>query len=306
MLIGTDLCYNIKINTRKGAGKGMKKSKKYSYSYEEAEEKGKGPETMVKEILADPDLPELNELIIGNWGSGWGNDCQKILDDIVENKEHFSEIEHLFIGDMESEECEISWIIQGNYEDIWSAMPQLKELTIQGSDKLKLGTIEHKNLEALTIICGGISKNVLKSIQEAKLPNLKKLLLYIGVEDYGFNGDKDTIAELLEKSNFPKLEYLGLVDSEIQNEITEVALQSKYIGQIKTLDLSCGTLTDKGGELLLRAIPNYPNIKLLDLSYNYLSEKMAKQLKALPLEVDVSDSNKPDEEDGWMCAMLTE
>ena len=84
-------------------------------------------------------------------------------------------------------------------------MPQLKELTIKGSTDLELGEICHEGLESLTIICGGLSRSVLRSIQDAKLPGLKKLLLYIGVEAYGFDGDENTVKELLEKADFPKL-----------------------------------------------------------------------------------------------------
>ena len=167
------------------------KCKKFMYSYDEYEEQGKGAETLVEDILADPDFPVLTELVIGDWGNSWEDGCQKILDGIVEQAERFSHIESLFIGDMDYEECEVSWIIQGDYSRLWAAMPQLKELTIKGSIDLELGEICHEGLESLTIICGGLSRSVLRSIQDAKLPGLKKLLLYIGVEAYGFDGDEN-------------------------------------------------------------------------------------------------------------------
>ena len=47
--------------------------------------------------------------------------------------------------------------------------------------------------------------------------------------------------------DFPKLQYLGISDSEIQDELAEVVVNSRYMNQIETLDLSNGTLTDKGG-----------------------------------------------------------
>ncbi len=209
---------------------------------------------------------------------------------------------------MDYEECEVSWIIQGDYSKLWAAMPQLKALTIKGSTDLELGEICHEGLESLTIICGGLPVSVLRSIQGAKLPQLKKLLLYIGVEDYGFDGDADTIKELLEKADFPNLTYLGIVDSEIQDDIAKIVLESKFMGQIHTLDLSNGTLTDKGGELLLEQLPSYPNIKKLDVHYHYLSDDMAGKLEGLPIEVDISEKNEPDEYRGeiYMNAMLTE
>ena len=285
----------------------MGKSKTYSYDYGEYEG-GKNAETMVKDILADPEFTGLDELIIGSWGSAYEDDCQPIIDDIARNADQFSHITKLFVGDMDYEECEVSWIMQGNYSKLWKAMPQLKELTIKGSMDLTLGEIEHENLESLTIICGGLGTDVIKEIEKAKLPGLKKLLLYIGVEDYGFDGDAGTIKELLENSDFPNLSYLGIVDSEIQDELAQVVLECKYIHQIETLDLSCGTLTDKGGSLLLEKLPELSNIKKLDVHHHYLSDEMMEKIGKLSLEVDVSEQEEAEEWNGklWYNAMLTE
>ncbi|MDE7204105.1 MAG: STM4015 family protein [Lachnospiraceae bacterium] len=280
----------------------------YFYDYEEYDEQGKGAATMIGEIMESEQFPHLEELVIGNWGGAYEEDCQAIIDDIVANAEKFSHIQKLFIGNMGFEDCEVSWIMQGDYSELWEAMPQLKELTIKGSMGLELGDICHKELEELTIICGGLPKDVIQSIQKAELPKLKKLLLYIGIEDYGFDGDADTIKNLLEQADFPALTYLGITNSEIQDKLTEVVLDSKFMGQVSTLDLSNGTLTDKGGALLLEKIPAWPNIKKLDLHYNYLSDDMAEKLGALPIEVDVSEQEEVEEYHGeiYMNAMLTE
>ncbi|MDE7183920.1 MAG: STM4015 family protein [Lachnospiraceae bacterium] len=279
----------------------------YYYGYEEYEEDDKGPDTIIEEIMAHEEFPKLDELVIGNWGA-WEGSCQPIIDSIVENKAKFSHIKKVFIGNMDYEECEVSWIQQGDYSQLWAAMPQLKELTIKGSNDLVLGEICHEELEVLTIICGGLPESVIRSIQNAKLPKLKKLLLFIGVENYGFDGDKNTIKKLLTQAEFPELTYLGITDSEIQDELTEVVLDSKFMGQITTLDLSNGTLTDKGGALLLEKIPEYPNIEKLDVHHNYLSAKMAKKLEELPIEVDVSEIEQASEYHGtiYMNALLTE
>ena len=282
-------------------------AKRYAYDYEEYEE-GKGPSVMVEEILADPEIEGVTDLTIGSWGSEYEDDCQQDIDGIVENAERFSHNEKQFIGDMDFEECEVSWIMQGNYGKLLAALPDLKELAIKGSTELGLGEIIHENLEALTIICGGLPTEIIEEIERARLPKLKKLLLYIGSDNYGFDGNADTIRRFLENADFPELEYLGIVDSEIQDELTEAVLESKFMGQIHTLDLSCGTLSDKGGKLLLEKLPQYGNIKKLDVHYHFMTEKMEKQLRELSLEVDASDRNKPSSYRGetYMYAMLTE
>ena len=286
----------------------MENSKRFFYEYEEYDEGGKGPETMIDDIMADADFPHLNEIIIGCWGNAWEDSCQPIIDGLISHADAFSHIERLFMGDMDFEDCEVSWIIQGDYSRLWGALPNLKELTVKGSTELILGTIDHAGLESLTVICGGLPNSVLESIQNAHLPSLKKLVLYIGVDNYGFEGDADTIRKFLEAAEFPQLTYLGIEDSEIQDELTEVVLESKFMSQLHTLDLSNGTLTDKGGQLLLEKLPSFPNIQKLDVHYHYLSDGMMKKLEALPIETDLDEKNVAENYHGelWLNAMLTE
>lgn len=286
----------------------MYKSKRYSYEYEEYEEEGKDASTMLEEILADGEFPQLEELVIGCWGNAWEDSPQPLLDGIVEKKEQFSHIKSLFIGDMDYEECEVSWIIQGNYSNLWAAMPQLERIVIKGSTDLELGNIEHAGLKEFEIICGGLPKDSMETIQNAKLPALEKLLLYVGVEDYGFDGGIEDIEALLSQSDFPKLQYLGITDSEIQDDIAKAVLDSKYIKQITTLDLSNGTLTDKGGQLLCDQLKSFPNVTNLDVHYHFLSDEMVKQLQALSCTVNTEEQQEADEYDGelYYYPMLTE
>ena len=295
-------------DSEEGGMECIMKSKKYVYDWDDFNENQKDAVTMAKDIISDPELPELEEIIIGCWGESWDNSAQSILDSIVENKEKFTNVKHLFIGDMDYEECEVSWIEQADYSKLWAALPGLEKLTIKGSTNLELGEVKHPNLKSFEIICGGLGESVIQSIAKAELPELRELMLYIGVEDYGFDGDISDIKGLLEKSDFPKLKSLGLMDSEIQDEITEEVVKSKYMKQVRKLALSNGTLTDKGGEILLKELPSFPNIKEVDLEYHYLSDKMMKKLKELPIDICLDDPQEEDEYDGevYRYPMLTE
>lgn len=290
----------------------MGKVKVYSYDYEDYDENDKNAGTMVQDILEDPELPDLEGITVGSWGGAWEEDCQALIDGIVANKDKFSHIKKLFIGDMDFEECEVSWIMQGNYEKLWAAMPQLEEMTIKGATDLRLGEIDLPNLKSFALICGGLPTDVIQSIQNAKMPALEELFLYIGSDNYGFDGDKDTIREMLEKSDFPKLRCLGIMDSEIQDELVEVVLDSKYMKQIETLDLSYGTLTDKGGELLAQKVGDYPNLKKIDLEYHFLTDAGEKKLEAAARkagkEINLDEQQEADDYDGevYYYAMLTE
>lgn len=288
----------------------MYQSKRFSYGYEEIDEQGKNAATMIEDILKDPEFPKLEEVVIGCWGEAWDNagGAQSLVDGIVANKDKFSHIKSLFVGDMDYEDCEVSWIIQADYSALWDAMPQLEKLVIKGSSELTLGDIRHDNLKEFTIICGGLPASVIDEIQNAKLPSLQKLLLYMGVDDYGFDGDISTVKALLDKSDFPQLDYLGIVDSEIQDEIAQAVIDCKYMKQIQTLDLSLGTLTDKGGEILLNNLDKYPNLEQVDLHFHYLSEDMMKRLGGLSVKVNLEEQQEADNYKGelYYYPMLTE
>lgn len=290
----------------------MYKSKRFAYEYEEYEDGSKGAGTLIADIMGDEEFDSLEEIVIGCWGEAWEDSPQPLIDGIVANAGAFSHIKSLFIGDMDFEDCEVSWIIQGDYSKLWDAMPQLESITIKGSTDLTLGLKSHNCLQSLEIICGGLPQEIIKEVQEASLPSLKKLLLYIGVEDYGFDGGIQTIKDLLEKSDFPGLTYLGITDSEIQDEITRAVLDSKYISQISTLDLAYGTMTDKGGAMLLEELPNYAGIKKLNLEHHFLSDDMVKKISSMceekGIEVNMEEQQEADDYDGevYYWPMLTE
>ena len=87
-----------------------------------------------------------------------------------------------------------------------------------------------------------------------------------------------------------------------------MVLESKYIRQITALDLSNGSLTDKGGKLLLEKLPELPNIEILDVHHHYLSNEMMEELQKLSITVNLAEQEKPYEWNGerWYSAMLTE
>ncbi|GGH61320.1 hypothetical protein GCM10008014_36650 [Paenibacillus silvae] len=272
-------------------------------SYDDYEE-GKRMETLIRELASKPEAASLESLIIGDWGQAYENSPMEFHDTLIELAPSFPALKKLFIGDMESEECEISWIVQTNLAPFVQAFPNLTSFVIQGSSGLELEPLKHGKLEELIIICGGLPKAVLNSIAAAELPELRKLELYLGVEDYGFNGSIDDVLPLLEKGRFPKLEYLGLKNSEIQDEIAKAAANAPILDQIQVLDLSEGTLSDEGAEALL-ASDKIKQLKHLNLSYHYMSDEMMARWEQSGIPVNVSDQQESDEDD-WRFPMITE
>ncbi|WP_172196188.1 STM4015 family protein [Saccharibacillus qingshengii] len=269
---------------------------KLSIGYDEYEA-GQQMDQKLEELANTPEAAQLSKLVIGDWGGTYENSSEPIVETLVRLKDRFPALRSLFIGDMDSEECEVSWIMQSDLNPLFAAFPDLQSLTVKGSTDLALGQVEHAKLEELIIICGGLPSEVLASVAQAKLPSLRKLELYIGVENYGFNGNLEYILSVAKPGLFPNLVYLGLKNSEIQDEIAAALAQSDILDQLETLDLSEGTLTDTGAEALL-ASEKIRRLQALDLHHHFMSEAMTRKVAEQLPQADVSDREETDKYNG--------
>ncbi|MEK4009059.1 STM4015 family protein [Paenibacillus sp. FSL H3-0333] len=277
---------------------------KLSIDYDAFEE-GKRMETEIEHLSGSPEAAGLTSLTIGDWGQAYENSSEEAVQALVKHSASFPALRKLFIGDMSYEECEISWINQTDLSPLLSAYPELQSLTAQGGTDLRLSQLQHDKLEELIIITGGLSKAVLADIAASRLPNLRKLELYLGVDNYGFDGGLEDLLPLIEPGKFPNLTYLGLKNSEIQDEIAAALADAPILDQLHTLDMSLGTLSDTGAEALL-ASERVKGLKLLNLSHHYMSDEMMQRLKDSGLPVDVSDQQQADDDDDWRYPSITE
>lgn len=246
-------------------------------------------------------IESVEALIIGGWDEmAVGDNSETLVQALADAADKLKSLEALFIGDVTFEECEISWIIQSDMTPIFDAYPKLKKLVIRGASDLQLGELQHANLESLTIESGGLDRNVVTEVANSNLPKLRHLELWLGDSGYGATFTIEDLEPIVEGSNFPSLEYLGLCNSEIEDQIAEIVAESPILSRLKTLDLSMGTLGDVGAEALLAA-PAIKNLKKLDLSHNYCSEDVLERLKALGIEVDLSENEEAEEEDRYVA-----
>ncbi|WBW98352.1 STM4015 family protein [Oceanirhabdus sp. W0125-5] len=283
--------------------------KKFYIEYEE-QENGISVVKKMEEYFEQNQVYEPESVGIGYWEEAWEEDPGKIIEYMVENKDKFPNLKRIHLGDMTSEECEISWIVHTNTSPLVNEF-NLNELRIDGCNGLRLSNMESNTLKKLTIVCGGLENTVIEDIQNAKLPNLEHLQLYIGVDDYGFEGDIDTLKPFMNKNNFPKVKYLGLVNSQIQDEICETVLESDILEQLTVLDLSYGTLSDKSGKLILENIHKIKHLEKLDLTYNYMSDEVVNELVKVfeKIETELLISREEvylDEDDDWRYPYITE
>jgi len=257
-----------------------------------------GPEfsELLGTFLADPRVVEIPALVIGLFEPEAAGDTQEIVRLLVASRDRLTQLRALFLGDITYEEQEISWIQQSDLSSLWAAFPQLEHLQVRGGDKLSLGTIRHAKLRTLILESGGLPATVVRQVASAELPYLEHLELWLGSDNYGGDSKIRDLAPIL-AGRFPMLRTLGLRDSEYADQIAVEVAASPVLGQLESLDLSLGTLSDVGAAALV-ASPRVARLKKLDLHHHYVSPELIASLRRLGIkEVNADDPKQPDEDD---------
>lgn len=251
---------------------------------------------MFAAYTADPAAAQTTGLVIGAWfGDDSGADSAEIVQLLVGARHALPKLEAIFFGDVISEENEISWINQTDVSPIFAAYPGLKHFSVRGGSGLSLGgkmRLEH--LQSLTIEAGGLPRSVLAELFSMDLPKLEKLELWLGTDNYGWDGSISDIKPLLDGGLFPSLKHLGLRNSESVNLIAEALLIAPIVERLQSLDLSLGTLTDVGAEHLVRC-EGLKKLKSLDLHHHYCTAEGMGSLKAAFPGVNLEDQKALDE-----------
>lgn len=252
----------------------------------------------LEKLIADPRSGELVSLVIGDWGNAAeGDGPTKPTKALIDNKDKLSSLRHLFIGDMNGEECEVSWINQGDITPICEAFPGLESIGVRGSEGLKITPFRHVALQRIVIECGGLPSSVVAGLGQCVLPELEHLELYCGTDNYGWDGAAG-LTPILKGDPFPKLKYLGLRSAEEADEIAKVVADSpEILERIDELDMSLGALTDIGAKALIES-GHLPQLKELNIHHHYVTDPVVKELTAIEgVKVDASHSGDEEEED---------
>ncbi|MEL6186516.1 MAG: STM4015 family protein [Myxococcota bacterium] len=243
-------------------------------------------------------------LVLGSWASEmYEVSSSAAVKKLTDAADKLSSLEGIFVGDIIQEENEMSWIKQSDVSPLLGAFPQLQLLRVRGGEGLALTEARHPGLRALALETGGMDASVVRSVLGGDFPSLEYLELWLGTEEYGGTCSVEDLQPLLAGRKFPKLRYLGLRNCDFVDDIAPVVVNSPLLERIQTLDLSLGTLSDVGGQALLK-LSSAPSLERLDLSHHFMTKPMTKQLKALPFAVDVSDAQEDD--DDWRFVAVGE
>jgi hypothetical protein len=252
-------------------------------------------------FLSKVDTTQVRAVVVGAWGQEMYDDTlSPAVQHVIDAKDRLPALRALFLADVTAEENEISWIEQVDLSPLLKAFPALEELGARGGHR-QFTPVEHTALRSLRLESGGMSAAVVRGISESDLPALERLELWLGSEEYGGDTTVGDLATLLSGARFPALRHLGVQDSEIQDAIAEAVAHAPVVPMLETLALSMGVLTDAGAEALLSGQP-LTHLKRFDLHHHYLTDAMVERVRAAlepaGVEVDLSEQEKPEEDDG--------
>ncbi|MEU0356722.1 STM4015 family protein [Streptomyces cyaneofuscatus] len=248
------------------------------------------------DFLGAVDPAGVKALIIGQWGEAYEENSSVPIDLVIAAADRLTSLEAVFVGDLEAEQAEITWIEHADVTTLLAAFPTLTEFGVRGGSGLVFPPTKHDRLRSLTIQAGGLPVRVVRGVLDSELPALERLDLWLGVSAYEGDTEVTDLAPLLSGTRFPRLHHLGLRNSEVENEIAAALASAPVVARLRTLDLSNGTLGDEGAAALLEGQP-LTHLDDLDLHHHFLTEAMEQRVRSAlephGVRVDLSERNEP-------------
>lgn len=224
------------------------------------------------------DTTRVRAIVVGAWEDAYDSGPEEIIAALLAARPLLPALRALFLGDMESEECEISWITQGDVGPLLDGFPELEEFGVRGGSGLVIPPFAHRRLRSLTVETGGLPARTVRDLAACDLPALRRLDLWLGTANYGGDCELSDVEPILGGDRLPSLLHLGLRNSDIQDEIAGAIASAPVVARLESLDLSMGVLTDQGGAALLGGQP-LTHLAALDLHHNYLSEPLRQRFR---------------------------
>jgi uncharacterized protein (TIGR02996 family) len=147
-------------------------------------------------------------------------------------------------------------------------LPQLEELEL-GAGNLTLGRIDKlPNLRRLALRTTGLSRAVLAPILATTWAQLEELELWFGGEDGGVEVDHSDLWRILSGLAVPALRRLRLKNAEFTDALCVALVDAAILPRLTVLDLSMGTMTGAGAEVLIASAARLAHLERLDVSDN--------------------------------------
>ncbi|MEV0328691.1 STM4015 family protein [Micromonospora echinospora] len=231
----------------------------------------------------------VHAVVVGEWGTAYERALP--VEVLVDAAAEWTRLRAVFLADLVSEQCEISWLTLADITPLLTAYPALETLWVRGGNELTLSPVRHDGLRELRFESGGLPGPLVQAVGESQLPALERLVFWLGRTDYGASTGPEELAPVLAGAGLPALRHLGLCNSEIANVVARTVADAPIVARLEVLDLSMGVLTDDGLDALL-AGQSLTHLRRLDLTHHFLSDEAQRRVAAaLPgVDVDLSDA----------------
>ncbi|MBD2096393.1 HEAT repeat domain-containing protein [Trichocoleus sp. FACHB-591] len=246
-------------------------------------------------LLKDPGVTELQALVFQINHNYWDQEhiFGVALEAICDAQARFPNLKGLFVGDSEGDGPEFrkSKIYVFDIRPFLEAFPKLEVLQVYGhfgKYRLECAGLHHDKLKTLIIETADLQHENIEQLCAINLSGLEYFELWLGRWHRSAAEVAKAMLPLLSGYAYPNLKYLGLCSCEDTNGLVKEVLESPILEQLAVLDLKMGTMTSAG---LLLNHPNLQNLKLLDVSGNWLSEGAIAQLQQLPFLVEATEQD---------------
>jgi hypothetical protein len=239
-------------------------------------EDGPPAPALLEELLGLSSARFLRRLRLGLFGLPGENRYGPALELLARAPRHA--LRELHIGDYSRGECEISWTEVGELSVVWEALPELRSLRVHGGG-IELASLQHGRLERLTLETGGLPGATAQAVAAGRAPALTHLEVWFGSHGYGGSSSPGDLAALWDGSGYPSLVHLGLRNAAFADELPGLLAASPLLERLRSLDLSLGTMTRNGAQVLLSRPERFEHLHFIRLDGNYLEPDTVSALR---------------------------
>jgi hypothetical protein len=163
---------------------------------------------------------------------------------------------------------------------MWQALPQLRAVSLR-ANAIELGDMHLPKLCSFELDSRELLAKQAHSLEMAHWPLLESLKICLGdqvTHELG-KGDASHLQGLLNVSTTPALRHIAIQCTNFGDALLVLMANSTILSQLETLDLSFGTISQRGAQAILEHPEAFSKLKKLDLSNNLIPAELH-----LPLE----------------------
>lgn len=250
-------------------------------------------EQLLWDVLRHPSTRFLRELVIGCFQ--FGDQDNQLIAALLFHAGPRPPLRKLVLADFDdtfTDNIDISRAWLGDLSALSERYPLLEDVVIKGRSVGSEQPVPHGGLASLALVhcrrfavrTSGMRAAMLAAIAGAPWPELVELEVWTGTTEYGSDCTLADVQKLLAQLP-PKLRVLRILDNEFTDELVPHLIAAHAAHPLDELDVSLGTLTDKGAQVLLDRAGELAGLARLRIFDNCVGPAMLERLRASTLPI---------------------